>query len=61
MSVLIRYQCTFLHFAVLVNYLGGVTKSDDSTPYKLIAVYIILSFLQGGGIGKVLAEFHSLI
>lgn len=41
-----------LQYKKIVNYLGGVTKSDDSTPYKLIAVYIILSFLQGGGIGS---------
>ena len=35
-----------------VNYLGAANKSSESTPYRLIGVYVMLSFLQGGGIGK---------
>eukprot|EP00795_Rhopilema_esculentum_P006771 gene6771-12337_t len=41
-----------LQYKKIVNYLGAADKSNESSPYNLIAVYIILSFLQGGGIGS---------
>lgn len=37
-----------------MNYLSATDKEQKSSPYELIAVYVILSFLQGGGIGNFL-------
>ncbi len=35
-----------------MNYLSGAGHGTSGTPYELIGVYVLLSFLQGGGIGE---------
>ena len=48
-----------MHLFNLVNYLSDSGKSHN--PWELIAVYMTLTFLQGGGIGKNAVLFFGLI